>query len=107
PPPRAVARSRAFPRAPGRTHPPSPDPGEPGSWEAVEPVGREARPGEDEDQRRAGEELGHFLLLLGVADLRAEVLVDLGEVVRRRRLEEATAGRLRDSGGVWGWGGAD
>ena len=41
-----------------------------------------------------GEELGDFALFLRVADLRTEVLVDLGEVLGRRGVEEPAAGRL-------------
>ena len=59
--------------------------------DAVEPEGGQAGAAEDEQQRRRGEPLRDLLLLLRVADLRAEALVDLGEVLGRRRLEEATA----------------
>src|SRR4029078_9308752 len=86
---------------------------EAGSREAVEPESGEAGPGEDEEQRAAREELGDFLLLLRVADLRTEdlgaslrvlrlaalrteALVDLGEVLGRGGAEELAAGRLGD-----------
>ncbi len=69
-----------------------------GVSDAVEPERGQAGAAEDEEQRRRGEPLRDLLLLLGVADLGAEALVDLGEVLGRRRLEVATAGRLRDGG---------
>src|SRR5688572_18926312 len=78
-----------------RTHPP---------WEAVEPEGRRAGAGQDEGERRSRKELRDLLLLLGVADPRAEALVDLGKILGRGGVEETAAGRLRDLGerlGVW------
>ena len=49
----------------------------------------EARPGQDEEEAGPSEQLGHLALLLGEAHSRAEVFVDLGEVLRRRRIDAA------------------
>src|SRR5256885_7323157 len=68
------------------------------SWEPVEPMGSEPAADEDEEEAGAGEQLGHLALLDRVTDLRPQALVDLGEIGRRRRLEEATARDLRDRG---------
>src|SRR4029078_6769685 len=65
-----------------------------GSRKPVEPVGREAGAGDDEEQPRGRETLRYLTLFVRVADLAAQALVDLGQVRCRRRLEVPSAGRL-------------